>query len=164
MPLVVHPFALLQIIRDFWKTLFVNKQWLAEKVYSHSRLVSLTEACAFVCILINNLSVSLPVDYIAIQEDWNPFLHFFTKHSHIGHNVSILHVLFYWATEHSTANRNCPILHLVLKKFLKSLDNDHTRITWRHQENYVRQKYMHFSSFGQHPLNGKVVNEIDNMW
>ncbi len=31
------------------------------------------------------------------------------------------------------------------------------------RENYVRQKYMHFSIFGQDSLNEKVVNEKDNM-
>ncbi len=62
------------------------------------------------------------------------------------------------------------ISHLLKKTYFKffmkytvtHVPNDHTRITWRHWENYVRQKYMHFSSFGEDPLNGKVVNEKGN--
>ncbi len=37
--------------------------------------------------------------------------------------------------------------------------NDHALITWRHRENYTRQKYMNFPIFGQDSINGKVVNE-----
>ncbi len=37
--------------------------------------------------------------------------------------------------------------------------NDHAFITRRHGENYVRQKYTHFSIFGQDSSNGKVVHE-----
>ncbi len=46
-----------------------------------------------------------------------------------------------------------PVIHVL---------NDHAFITRIHKENYIRQKYMHFSIFGQDSLNGKVINEKRN--
>ncbi len=46
-----------------------------------------------------------------------------------------------------------------MKYTVTHVPNDQAFITWRDRENYVRQKYMHFSIFGQDSLNGTVVNE-----
>ncbi len=46
-----------------------------------------------------------------------------------------------------------------MKYTVTHVPNDHAFITWRYRESYVRQKYVHFSIFGQDSLNRKVVNE-----
>ncbi len=46
-----------------------------------------------------------------------------------------------------------------MKYTVTHVTNDHAFITCRHRENYVSQKLMHFSIFGQDSLNEKVVNE-----
>ncbi len=46
-----------------------------------------------------------------------------------------------------------------MKYTVTHIPNDQAFITCRHREKYVRQKYFHFSIFGQDSLNGNVVNE-----
>ncbi len=46
-----------------------------------------------------------------------------------------------------------------MKCTVTHVPNDHEFITCRHRENNARQKYKHFSIFGQDSLNVKVVNE-----
>ncbi len=52
----------------------------------------------------------------------------------------------------------------LIKYTVTHVPNDHAFTTWRHRENYVRQKYMHFSIFDQDSLNGKWKRNKSEVW
>ncbi len=74
--------------------------------HSQYRQMNTFVRCAFsVCVhrLINNESVTVPVDFITVQPDLNPFSRYFIENSRNPHYVTVLHILFYRAIGCSVA-------------------------------------------------------------